>query len=287
MPFTRVSSRTDYRFPTGLSDLTGYEVRTAIDDEKAGKVSDTLVDESGEPRYLDVDLGFLQKHVLVPVGHASADPEGEVIRLPGMTKDDLERIPETVEAGAIDREYERSVTSAYGQSMAGERTYARPEYEPGPLSGSAAGGAGVASTKMARVDQLNEIEVADYDPDPRGWGVVTADGQRVGKVDHLIGDTEAMRVRYLTVALDDDTSAGRRKVLVPIGYANLDTEDRSVRLDWVESSLIRDLPAYEGTVDRAYTDRLHQTMDRGSGERWYEHPRYSTRRLYGSRRRVD
>lgn len=278
MPFTRVSSQTDYTFPTGTSDLRGYEVRTAVDDEKAGKVSDILLDDTGAPRYLDVDLGFLQKHVLLPVGHALADPDREVVRLPGMKKDDLERIPESVEATAVSRDYERRVTSAYDESLAGERTYARPEYEPGPLAAS-----GEAAT-LARVDQLDEIDVADYHPDPRGWAVRTADGEHVGKVDHLIGDTSAMQVRYLAVTLDQDLVPDRRTVLVPVGFADLDTDDRSVRLDWVESSLIRDLPAYEGTIDRTYTDRLHQALDRGPAARWYEHPRYSTRRLYGSRR---
>lgn len=280
MPFIRVSTETSYSFPEGAPDLRGYEVRTGVDDEKAGKVDDMLVDDSGSPRYLDVDLGFLKKHVLLPVGHAMADPDREVVVLPGLAKDDLERIPDAVEEGAVDREYEQRLAGAYERPLTDDRMYARPEYEPGP-GFSPATGAGAAS--LARVDQLEEIEVADYDPDPRGWDVVTAEGEHVGRVEHLIGDTTAMRVRYLSVALDQhEDVAERRKVLVPVGFADLDTDDRKVRLDWMESSRIRSLPGYEGTLDRAYIDRLHTELDRDTGERWYEHPRYSTRRLYGS-----
>lgn len=284
MPFIRVSSDSSYKFPAGARDLRGYEVRTGIDDEKAGKVSDILADDTGAPRYLDVDLGFLKKHVLLPVGHATADTEREVVVLPGLAKDDLERIPDAVEEGAVDRDYERRLTGAYDRSLVGERTYARPEYEPGSAFGA---GAGAGAESLARVDQLDEIEVADYHPDPRGWDVVTTDGERVGTVDHLIGDTTAMRVRYLSVDLEEHGDVSEpRKVLVPVGFANLDTDARTVRLDWMESSRIRSLPAYQGTLDRAYTDRLHEALDRPgdrSGQRWYEHPRYSTRRLFGSR----
>lgn len=279
MAFMRVSTETGYRFPAGAFDLRGYEVRTGIDDAKAGTVHDILADDTGVPRYLDVDLGLMQKHVLLPVGHAMADPDQEQVVLPGLEKEDLERVPEAVEDAAIDRDYEKRLSSAYGHTLSGERTYARPEYgATAPFRAADSAGSG----SLARVDQLDEIDVADYDPDPRGWDVVTADEEHVGRVEHLIGDTAAMQVRYLVVALDSGEADEARKVLVPIGFASLDTDARKVRLDWIESALIRSLPAYQGTVDRAYTDRLHQTLDREPGERWYEHPRYSIRRLYGS-----
>lgn len=55
-------------------------------------------------------------------------------------------------------------------------------------------------------------KVAEGDPDVRGWDVMDRDGQRIGEVDDLLVDPEALKVRYLEVRLDRrlvrETSAG-------------------------------------------------------------------------------
>lgn len=45
-------------------------------------------------------------------------------------------------------------------------------------------------------------KVAEGDPDVRGWDVMDRDGSRIGEVDDLLVDTEALKVRYLEVRLD-------------------------------------------------------------------------------------
>lgn len=45
-------------------------------------------------------------------------------------------------------------------------------------------------------------KVAEGDPDVRGWDVMDRDGGRIGEVDDLLVDTEALKVRYLEVRLD-------------------------------------------------------------------------------------
>ena len=280
MPFTRVSSRSEYSYPTGAFDVRGFTVRTQGDDEKVGKVDDVLVDDDGAPRYLDVDLGFMKKHVLVPVGHAMADREREEVRIPGMTKEGFEHVPDAVEERALTRDYETRLAGAYSGALGNDRMYAGPEYATGhrPQAVSAP-----EEERLARVDDLDKVEVADGQPDPRGWPVYTADGELAGRVDHLIGDTASMRVPYLSVDLNTDTKGGRR-VLIPTGFVDLDTDDKTVRLNALESSVVRSLPDYTGPLDRNYTERLHTELGKAKlGERWYEHPRYSTRRFYGNR----
>lgn len=284
MPFTRVSRRSDYRYPTGAFDVRGFDVRTQADGEKVGKVDDVLVSDDGSPRYLEVGLGLLKKHVLLPVGQAFADQETREVRVPGMTKEDFERIPETVEESALDRDYEARLAGAYSGALVGARAYARPEYRS---HGVFEGRADREAEKLARVDELDEIAVAEGQADPQGWSVLTADGERVGRVDHLIGDTEAMRVRYLTVDLATDTT-GERHVLIPTGFVELDADTRTVRLNALESSVVRALPRYEGSIDGGYAERLDAELGRADlGGRWYEHPRYSMRRLYGKREGAD
>lgn len=274
MPLSRLSRRDDFQFSEGMRDVRGFEVRTDLDDNKVGKVDDVLVDDTGAPRYLDVDLGFLKKHVLLPVGHARSDREDEVVRVRGMVKEDFEAIPEAVE-GEVNREYETRLAGAYDERLTGDRLYGRPAY----TGWSRTGRRTQAPEPVERVDQLSELEVAEDSPDPRGWDVVTADRERVGRVDHLIGDTEAMKVRYLSVEMVGDTD---RKVLIPTGYVDLDRDAKEVRLNALETENVRRLPEYRGSFDRAHAERIHTELDRVDlGPRWYEHPRYSTRGLYG------
>ncbi len=90
----------------------------------------------------------------------------------------------------------------------------------------------VTRAQLARLHQLNDFKVADGDPDVRGWPVKTADGRRAGKVDDLIVDTEAMKVRYLDVELDRKALQlnEERHVLVPIANVRLDDVNDDVLL---------------------------------------------------------
>ncbi|HYG63421.1 MAG TPA: PRC-barrel domain-containing protein [Thermoanaerobaculia bacterium] len=61
---------------------------------------------------------------------------------------------------------------------------------------------------LARLRDLRDLEVADDQPDVRGWPVHTSDGHRVGEVHDLLVDTSALRVRYLDVEIDLDLILG-------------------------------------------------------------------------------
>ena len=76
-------------------------------------------------------------------------------------------------------------------------------------------------------------EVAEGEQDVRGWTVVSADHRKIGEVDDLLADPVAMKVRYLTVEVDDDArgSQSDRTVRVPIERARLDEGERTVVLD--------------------------------------------------------
>jgi hypothetical protein len=55
---------------------------------------------------------------------------------------------------------------------------------------------------LVPLGRLRDYRVATGDPDVRGWLVLGTDGHRIGEVDDILVDTEAMRVRYLDVTLD-------------------------------------------------------------------------------------
>lgn len=52
------------------------------------------------------------------------------------------------------------------------------------------------------LSHLHNYRVSEGDPDVRGWEVLGADGRKMGEVDDLLVDTEALTVRYLDVCLD-------------------------------------------------------------------------------------
>jgi len=65
----------------------------------------------------------------------------------------------------------------------------------------------------------SDFEVADGQPDIRGWNVKDTNDQTIGEVDDLIFDDRTLRVRYMVVDLDHGyfNLKKDRYVLVPIG----------------------------------------------------------------------
>jgi len=112
------------------------------------------------------------------------------------------------------------------------------------------------NSRDRRLQELggSDYEIADGEPDIRGWDVKDASGQRIGEVDDLIFDTEALKVRYMKVDLEGkvlDTES--RDVLIPIGLAQLDDDDDDVILNNVTVEQLRALPEYdEDKLDTEY-----------------------------------
>ena len=91
---------------------------------------------------------------------------------------------------------------------------------------------------LARLDELENYEVADGNADIRGWDVRTQDGRKVGTVEELIVDTAALKARYMEVKLDKDFVGGdeERWALIPIGTAQLDEKEDDVIVDRVPAA---------------------------------------------------
>ena len=146
--------------------------------------------------------------------------------------------------------------------------------------------------RVIPLDQLDDFEVAEGDPDIRGWDVHTADGRRIGEVDDLLVDRLAMKVRYLDVDLDDevDRSGEDRHILVPIGYARLDEADDRVVVDSLTRADLEAMPLYDhAPVTREYETRLRDRFDRGrelptTADDFYASDIYDPDRFYGPRR---
>jgi hypothetical protein len=98
----------------GGNDIKNFDVYA--DDDKVGNVDNILVDENDRRfRYFIIDTGFwvLGKKVLLPVGLARLNYENKHLFVPGLTKEQVEHLPEFTEALAIDNHYEEQVRGVY------------------------------------------------------------------------------------------------------------------------------------------------------------------------------
>ncbi|HST62529.1 MAG TPA: PRC-barrel domain-containing protein, partial [Longimicrobium sp.] len=114
----------------------------------------------------------------------------------------------------------------------------------------------MANDPMDRVVPLNSLsgyKVADGEPDIRGWDVVASDGRRLGRVDDLLVDTQANKVRYVNVE-----GGPQGHVTIPIGYARLERDSKQVLVDRVSDEQFQALPAYNrgGPVTRDYEEQV-------------------------------
>jgi hypothetical protein len=184
---------------------------------------------------------------------------------------------------------------------------AHPTHDVAPAD--RAGTATALESGVVPLKDLKDYQVVKGDPDVRGWVVESNDGRRLGKVDDLLVDTAAMRVRYLDVDLDrnlfehvgqaiGEPAVGAQHsghVLVPIGSAQLDEKDDRVLIDLLHT-LVGGLPSYDhGPVTRDYESTVRQRLDRdyvpdpnrdpNRDRDFYNSDLYNDERFYGPRRR--
>ena len=135
-----------------IGHLDDYSVY-ASSDNKVGSVEDGLYDaQTGQFRYLIVDTGFwvFGKKILLPIGLAQFDNEQKRVYVNGLTKDQVENMPEYT--GEVDYDYEERVRGVYREHTASQSA---------PVEGTAPveGYAPVEGTAYTR-------ESYSYDRDP-------------------------------------------------------------------------------------------------------------------------
>jgi photosynthetic reaction center H subunit len=119
---------------------------------------------------------------------------------------------------------------------------------------------------LASLDSLDDFKVADGEPDPRGWEIIARDGRKIGEVDELIVDISAMKVRYLDCELDEDElhlEERDRHILIPVGHARLNSDDKLVMVDAISSDEVSRLPRFTGDLSQDYERGFGSVSDSG------------------------
>ncbi|MBG1245226.1 DUF2382 domain-containing protein [Nostoc sp. NZL] len=96
-------------------DLKDFDVYSDIDDDKVGSVKHILVDDSGRVRYLVVDTGFwfFGRQVLLPIGRSRISYSNRRVYAIGLTKQQVESLPDFNNLEQIDYDYEERVRGVY------------------------------------------------------------------------------------------------------------------------------------------------------------------------------
>jgi uncharacterized protein (TIGR02271 family) len=149
-----------------------------------------------------------------------------------------------------------------------------------------------APAGLVRLDQAKDYKIANDNPDPRGWDVFAGD-TKVGEVDHLLADLNALKVRYLVVKVNDEIAGGQKdhRVLIPIGAARLDDDHDHVILPNASADMVAGLPAYRPgePVTREYENTLRERMTgtpgapSAPGADYYAGEQFDESRFFGTR----
>ena len=98
--------------------------------EKVGPIADALVDVEGRFRYLVIDSNFNSagKKILLPIGLSRIDYNAKRVYVDGLSKQQVERLPEYKESMTVDYDYEEQVRKAYRPASGSNLNYDRDTY---------------------------------------------------------------------------------------------------------------------------------------------------------------
>ena len=249
---------------TSLSELQGY--RLLAGEEKLGKISDYLIDETEWTiRIIVVDIGNWLTGRKVAL-------DSSVFHVPGserrevrvdLTREKIESGPTLDENETVSGQHRKALSIHYGWPMAwhagtpGFGPTAAPVHPDtlSPFKESAAETHPEEPESETSLHSFREIE---------GYSIEATDGS-IGHVEDFIADPVDWKLRYLVV--DTRKWLPGKKVLVGLNWLrSISFPDRSARID-LQREQIRKGPLYDpdGSLDRAYEDRLHD---------YYNLPRY-------------
>ncbi len=105
--------------------------------------------------------------------------------------------------------------------------------------------------RQARLGLLDGYDVAAGETDIRGWLVISAEGQRVGRVGDLVVDTRSLCVRHVEIALDPKPAraAGKEQLVVPIGRLQVAPHRRVLHVRELRLDELLDAPVIGSALE--------------------------------------
>ncbi|KAB8318023.1 DUF2382 domain-containing protein [Tolypothrix campylonemoides VB511288] len=118
----------NYRETFGGDDIRTLDLYTE-GNVKIGSVADVLVDADGRFRYLVIDTQYdsSDKRILLPIGLSRIDYNQHRVYVDGLSKEQVQRLPEYRDNITVDYDYEEQVRGAY-RPISSDVAYNRDTY---------------------------------------------------------------------------------------------------------------------------------------------------------------
>lgn len=181
----------DYRNHFDNQDVVGFDLYSGND--KVGSVDDLLVDDQGHFRYFVINTGLwiFGKKVLLPIGQARIDYGDRRVFVDGLSRDQVEALPEFTSESAINYDYEEQVRGSY-RPLAAKRSQSR-----------------------ATASQTYDRDSYRYDNDPALYGMNDRDHQNLRLYEErLIANKQRQKTGEVVVGKRVETK--QAKVQVPV-----------------------------------------------------------------------
>lgn len=155
----------DFKVADGEPDIRGWDVM-ASDGKKIGEVDNLLIDTGAmKVRYLDVDLDDdlidldEDRHVLIPIGYARLERDGDNVYVDALASKDVVGIPAYTH-GALTRDYETSLRRHFDTGFTAPKTddvdfYEHDDYDEGRAFAARREGTGNESHITLSEEQLS------------------------------------------------------------------------------------------------------------------------------------
>jgi uncharacterized protein (TIGR02271 family) len=119
----------NYKETFGGEDIKALDLYTESG-ERIGSVNDALVDADGRFRYLVIGTGVasLGKKILLPIGLSRIDYSAKRVYVDGLSKDQVERLPEYKDTMTVDYNYEEEVRKVYRPTSTVDSIYNSDTY---------------------------------------------------------------------------------------------------------------------------------------------------------------
>lgn len=145
-----------------------------------------------------------------------------------------------------------------------------------------------------RLEELahSDYEIADGEPDIKGWDIKDRTGIKLAEVADLLFNPASRKVRYLVARLQERVfGVENRKVLIPVGLAELHTKEDEVFLPGISISQLAVAPEYHKGQISIQTEVLARDVFKDESslpetydeQTFYEHDHYNERNFYGRR----
>jgi len=210
----QISNDTDFSF----DDIKRFDVY-AQDNEKVGTVTDVLVDDvDGRFRYFVVDTGFwiFGKKVLLPVGSARISHTDHRIDVTGLTKEQVDNLPNFDNLEKLDYEHEESVRGIY-RPMAASSTATTAGTATANMAATPPIGSGstIGSSGASLGSQTYDRDSYTYDRDPALYNLTDRDHQSLKLYEErLIANKHRQKTGEVVVGKTVDTEQAH--VAVPV-----------------------------------------------------------------------